>query len=101
MKKLLLTATLSALALSLVVPHVALADIGSIPEVGNQFYGKVALIGKVIILIKGGIDISQAALSNDFPLVKKIFLYSAGTLLALVTLPIFLTMIEGVAKGLK
>ncbi len=90
----------SALALTLVIPSLALAA-GDVSQVGMQLYDKIAVGGGLVVLIKGGVDIIQSALSSDWPKVKQILMYSAGISIVLILYPTFLRLIENTARGMR
>jgi hypothetical protein len=99
-EKLVSTIAISTAAISLVVPSLALAS-GDVSVIGLQLYDKIALGGGLVVLIKGGVDIIQSALSSDWPKVKQTIMYSAGISIVLILYPTFLRLIEATAKGMR
>jgi len=99
-KKLVSTITISTVAITLVAPSFALAA-GDFTSTGMALYDKIAMGGGLVVLIKGAVDIVQAALASDFPRVKQIILYGGGIIIALTLYPAFLKIVETTAKGLR
>jgi len=84
----------------LIDPSVALGA-NSIEQTSTDFYRKVLGIGRAIILIKGGIEIIQHALSGDFQQVKKTVFSYLGMYAVLLLLPYGLDQIDVIVGGLK
>jgi hypothetical protein len=84
----------------LVDPSVALG-VATIEQTSTQFYKKVLGLGRAVILIKGGLEIVQYALSGDFQQVKKTILNYLGMYALLLLLPYGLDQIDALIGGLK
>jgi len=99
-KTLVSTIAISTVAITLVVPAIALAS-GDAYQIGLQLYDKIAIGGGLVVLLKGAVDIVQSALASDFPKIKQIIMYSAGISIVLILYPTFLRLVEVTAKGMR
>jgi len=84
----------------LIDPSVALG-VETIEQTSDKFYRKVLGLGRAVILIKGGLEVVQHALSGDFQAAKKTILSYLGMYTLLLLLPYGLDQIDALIGGLK
>ena len=99
-KVLIASTAITAVAITLVIPDLALAAVRD-SAVGMSIYSKIAIVGTLGASIKGVIEVIQGYMGSDWARIKTALLQSGAIVAIIVLYPTFIDLVEATAKGMK